>query len=271
MKRKVNLVGFAFVLLLTGCLIFGKETANKSKTASDVKDTVNSLIKDTKDSADKSSDVTSDQNDMSEDDKANVLTDIPDYDGVHDVVELAFDPYTFSQAERSGTISSTSFGDLDSLGRCTGAVSTISKSTMPTEKRGEIGMVKPTGWVQAKYDPDKTGSDSPYLYNRCHLIAFELSGENANEKNLITGTRQMNMNMLTYENKVADYVRETGHKVRYRVTPVFKNNNLLATAVRIDAYSLEDKTIAFSVLVFNVENSVTIDYATGRSTGPVYE
>lgn len=135
---------------------------------------------------------------------------------------------------------------------------------MPTEKRGAIGMVKPSGWNTVKYDV----VDGKYLYNRCHLIGFQLAGENANKKNLITGTRYLNVDgMLPFEDEVADYVKDTDHHVLYRVTPVFKGDNLVAEGVEMEAYSVEDKGkgICFHVFVYNVQPGVTIDYATGES------
>lgn len=156
------------------------------------------------------------------------------------------------------------YGDLDNLGRCTKAFAVVSKTTMPTEKRGSIGMIKPSGWHTIKYD----NIDGKYLYNRCHLIGYQLTGQNANEKNLITCTRQMNSKtMLIFENKVANYIKETGNKVLYRVTPVFEGNNLLAKGVQIEAYSKEDngEGISFNVFVYNVQDGIQIDYTNGES------
>ena len=156
------------------------------------------------------------------------------------------------------------YSELDSLGRCGVAYANVGKDLMPTEERGSIGEVKPSGWHTVKYYI----VDGKYLYNRCHLIGYQLTAENANEKNLITGTRFMNVNgMLPFENMVADYVKETGNHVLYRVTPVFDGNNLLATGVQIEAYSVEDKGegICFNVFVYNVQPGIRIDYATGES------
>ena len=135
---------------------------------------------------------------------------------------------------------------------------------MPTEERGAIGMVKPTGWHTVKYD----NVEGKYLYNRCHLIGYQLAGENANEKNLITGTRYLNVTgMLKFEDQVADYVNETNHHVLYRVTPVFEGDNLVASGVEMEAYSVEDKGegVSFHVFLYNVQPGITIDYATGES------
>ena len=145
-------------------------------------------------------------------------------------------------------------------------MASVGKEIMPTEKRGEIGMVKPTGWRTVKYD----FVDGKYLYNRCHLIGYQLTGENANEKNLITGTRYLNVTgMLPFEDMVADYVKETSNHVRYRVTPIFEGNNLVAKGIKMEGYSVEDKGegISFNVFCYNVQPGVTIDYATGDSIG----
>ena len=146
------------------------------------------------------------------------------------------------------TISFESYGELDGLGRCTTA----------------IGEVKPTGWQTAKYD----SVDGKYLYNRCHLIGYQLTGENANEKNLITGTRYLNVDgMLPFENMVADYIKETNNHVLYRVTPVFSGDNLVASGVQMEAKSVEDNGdgILFNVYCFNAQPGIAIDYATGDS------
>ena len=162
------------------------------------------------------------------------------------------------------TISFESYGELDELGRCTTAFANIGKDIMPTEKRGAIGEVKPTGWQTAKYD----SVDGKYLYNRCHLIGYQLTGENANAKNLITGTRYLNVDgMLPFENMVADYIKETNNHVLYRVTPVFSGDNLVASGVQMEAESVEDNGdgILFNVYCFNAQPGIAIDYATGDS------
>lgn len=157
------------------------------------------------------------------------------------------------------------YSDLDSLGRCGVAYANISKELMPTEERGEIGAVRPSGWHTVKY-PDVI--EDLFLYNRCHLIGYQLSGENANEKNLITGTRYLNVEgMLPFENEVADYVRRTGNHVLYRVTPVFEGDNLVAEGVLMEAYSVEDEGegVEFCVFIYNVQPGIEIDYKTGES------
>ncbi len=156
------------------------------------------------------------------------------------------------------------YSELDYLGRCGVAYANICPELMPTEERGDIGNVKPTGWISAKYDC----VDGKYLYNRCHLIGFQLAGENANERNLITGTRYLNVTgMLPFENDVADYVQRTDNHVLYRVTPVFEGEELVARGVQMEAYSVEDAGdgVCFNVFVYNVQPGVGIDYATGES------
>ena len=156
------------------------------------------------------------------------------------------------------------YASLDNLGRCGVTFACLGLETMPTEDRGEIGQVKPSGWKTAKYDC----VDGKYLYNRCHLIGFQLSGENANERNLITGTRYMNVQgMLPFENMVADYIKETGNHVLYRVTPIFKGDELVARGVQMEALSVEDEGdgICFNVYCYNNQPGVKLDYATGDS------
>lgn len=165
--------------------------------------------------------------------------------------EIVADPYEF-------------YSELDSLGRCGVTIACIGKELMPTEDRGNIGQVKPTGWHTVKYDC----VDGKYLYNRCHLIGYQLTGENANVNNLVTGTRYMNVTgMLPFENMVADYIKETGNHVMYRVTPIFEGDDLLCRGVLMEAYSVEDEGegICFNVFVYNAQPSIEIDYATGES------
>lgn len=157
------------------------------------------------------------------------------------------------------------YSDLDALGRCGTACASIGQDLMPTESRGSIGMVKHAGWHTVRYDDLVDGK---YLYNRCHLIGYQLTGENANTKNLITGTRYLNIEgMLPFENMVADYVKETSNHVMYRVTPIFEGDNLLADGVLMEGYSVEDNGvgICYCVYAYNVQPGVEIDYATGDS------
>lgn len=188
------------------------------------------------------------------------LSEIPPYSGNAAVTINSNMP--FFEAEEITDKSFESYSELDYLGRCGAATASLSRDTMPTEERGKIGMIKPSGWHISKYD----FIDGKYLYNRCHLIGYQLSGENANEKNLITGTRYLNVTgMLPYENKVAAYIRKTGNHVMYRVTPIFDGANLLCDGVLIEAFSVEDngKGICFNVFCYNVQPGVVIDYTTG--------
>ena len=195
------------------------------------------------------------------------LSQVPDYSDEAYVEINGNVPY-FNTDELT-TTSYESYSDLDSLGRCGTAEACIGIDLMPTEERGSIGSVRPTGWHTVKYD----GIDGNYLYNRCHLIGYQLSGENANEENLITGTRYLNVDgMLPFENDVADYVEDTGNHVMYRVTPVFEGDNLVASGVLMEAYSVEDDGagVSFCVYCYNVQPGIEIDYETGESEGPEY-
>lgn len=162
--------------------------------------------------------------------------------------------------ERTET-SFESYSPLDRLGRCGMAYACVGPETVPTEKRGSIGMIKPSGWHTVKYD----FIGGKYLYNRCHLIAYRLSGENANPENLITGTHYLNQEMEPVENEVGEYIEETGHHVMYRVTPVFEGDNLVASGVLMEGQSVEDDEIVFCIYMYNFQPGVIIDYAGGDS------
>ena len=188
------------------------------------------------------------------------LREIPAYSGTPYTEVNGNKPY-FKKADLT-TQSFETYSELDSLGRCGVAYANVGQDLMPTEPRGEIGAVKPTGWHLVKYD----NVDGKYLYNRCHLIAYMLAAENANPQNLITGTRYLNVQgMLPFETKVCDYVKNTGNHVLYRVTPIFDGDNLLADGVLMEAYSVEDagEGICFCVFAYNVQPGIGIDYATG--------
>lgn len=196
---------------------------------------------------------------MEEDTRSPVDTtvsqDVP-YITVNDnVPEFTEDEITTKSFER--------YADLDELGRCGAAFACVGTDLMPTEKRGNISRIKPSGWHSVRYDNVDGGS----LYNRCHLIGFQLSGENANEKNLITGTRYMNVEMIPFEDMVADYVKKTSHHVMYRVTPVFEGKNLIASGVQMEAFSVEDhgKGVSYNVYLYNIQPGIKIDYLTGES------
>lgn len=190
------------------------------------------------------------------------LEEIPPFNGVPYVEVNGNIPY-FDEAEYTANSFET-YSELDALGRCGAAYANVGKDLMPTEERGAIGSVKPSGWHTVKYDC----VDGNYLYNRCHLIGYQLTGENANEKNLITGTRYMNVEgMLPFENAVDDFVEATNHHVLYRVTPVYDGDDLVANGVLMEGWSVEDggRGICFCVYVYNCQPGVEIDYATGES------
>ena len=211
-----------------------------------------------------------------------VMGNVPDEENVTtgseteiDLTEVAYegDPYVevngnrpfFTEEEKQDVTPFETYSELDSLGRCGVAFANICKELQPTEERGEIGFIKPSGWHTVKYNQLIEGN---YLYNRCHLIGYQLAGENANEKNLITGTRYLNVaGMLPFENQVNDYVDSTNNHVLYRVTPVFENDNLVASGVLMEAWSVEDEGagICFNVYCFNVQPGIRIDYRTGES------
>lgn len=187
---------------------------------------------------------------------------IPAYNGAP-YVELNGNQPNFTQEDLT-TEAFENYSELDDLGRCGVAYANICLEIMPTEPRGDIGSVKPTGWQTVKYDV----VDGKYLYNRCHLIGYQLAGENANKQNLITGTRYLNVTgMLPFENEVDDYVDETGNHVLYRVTPYFEGAELVARGVQMEAYSVEDngEGVCFNIYAYNVQPGVEIDYATGGS------
>lgn len=184
---------------------------------------------------------------------------------------IPWEPYTavnnnepYFTSDNLTTEAFENYSELDALGRCGAAYANVCLETMPTEKRGSISEVKPTGWHSVKYD----NVDGKSLYNRCHLIGYQLTAENANQQNLITGTRYLNVDgMLPFENMVADYVKETDNHVLYRVTPIFTGDNLVADGVLMEGYSVEDEGdgICFCVYAYNVQPGITIDYATGDS------
>lgn len=197
-------------------------------------------------------------------DNANLYIsyDMPDYTGNMSIVINNNEP--MFDEKLKNTNSFESYSRLDSLNRCGVAIANIGIDLMPTEKRKSIGMIKPSGWHTIKYDI----INDKYLYNRCHLIGYQLTGENANDKNLITCTRQMNtIGMLEYENMVANYIKDTKNHVLYRATPIFEDNNLIAKGIVLEALSIEDngKGIKFNVFIYNVQDGIEIDYLTGES------
>ena len=191
------------------------------------------------------------------------LSDLPAYDG-EPSVEINNGIPLFTDAEKEADPFEY-YGDLDKLGRCTVAYACIDKAMMPKEDRGSIREIKPTAWQTSEYE----FIDEGHLYNRCHLIGFQLTGENANEKNLITGTRYMNVQgMLPYENMVADYIRSTNNHVLYRVTPIFEGKHLLASGVLMEAYSIEDKGkgVCFCAYCYNAQPGIRIEYTDGSNS-----
>lgn len=191
------------------------------------------------------------------------LGNIPAFDGSTAYVVIN-DNQPFFEEDEIVKVAYEKYGELDALGRCTVAIACVGKDIMPTEERGSIGSVKPSGWQTVKYD----FISGKYLYNRCHLIGYQLTGENANKQNLITGTRYLNIEgMLPFEDMVADYVKETGNHVMYRVTPIYDGDNLVASGVLMEAWSVEDngEGICFNIYAYNAQPGVIINYATGES------
>lgn len=249
--RKIRILCFSMVFALI--LTFAGCGANTSSSNSETLPEVEAEQVET----------TENENDAVDNQVSISLSDIPTYSGAS-YVALNNNVPEFSEADLT-TTSFESYSKLDALGRCGVAYANIGTDLMPTEERDSIGSVKPTGWHTIKYDI----VDGKYLYNRCHLIGYQLTAENANEQNLITGTRYLNVDgMLPFENMVADYIKETGNHVLYRVTPIFDGDNLLASGVQMEAMSVEDngEGILFNVYCYNVQPGVTIDYGTGNST-----
>ncbi len=194
-----------------------------------------------------------------------VLDEVPEYAGEpYTEVEGNRPGFTVKEIKEAGT-DLRFFSEMDSLGRCGSAVSVVGRDTMPDGEREPIGMVRPSGWQLQKYDFIDNGG---YLFNRCHLIGWQLTGENEEPRNLITGTRYMNTEgMLPFENRVAEYVRRTGNHVLYRSTPVFRGKELVARGVQLEAYSVEDRGrgVSFNVFCYNVQPGVEIEYLDGTS------
>lgn len=265
-------------LLLVMCLVFSGCGVEPSDTPSSSQSQIISSDNSTEQTNSQESTDNSSANSSTTEDNQTNETQTPSLPSGNSTVSLssipAFSgkPYvainsnvpSFSESDYT-TKSYEYYSDLDNLGRCGVVIACIGTDIMPTEERGSIGQVKPTGWHTVKYDC----VDGKYLYNRCHLIGYQLSGENANTKNLITGTRYMNVDgMLPFENMVADYVKETDNHVLYRVTPIFDGNNLLASGVQMEAYSIEDDGdgICFNVFVYNAQPQISINYANGDSS-----
>ena len=258
MKKITSAVALllSVLLILSGCGMREAPVTNNESTQNEIVETVEPVS-----ALDENNDITEQELSQTTITKFDLST-IPAYSGKAYVAVNNNIPYFTKDEYR--TSSFEQYAPLDSLGRCGVAFANIGTDIMPTEERGSIGMVKPTGWHTVKYD----NVDGKYLYNRCHLIGYQLSGENANEQNLITGTRYMNVDgMLPFENMIADYVEETDNHVLYRVTPIFDGNNLLASGVLMEALSMEDNGagVCFNIYCYNVQPGIKIDYANGNS------
>lgn len=248
MKKRIIILLTTLILLLSGCsnVIPEPEVTSKEVKQSNISVEIPSK--------------------MSE--SPNIIQNLPEYNGVPSIVINNHIPSFTEEEKERGKESFIELSDLDALGRCGPAFASVSTDTMPSEERGNIGSVKPTGWHTVKYE----GIDGNYLYNRCHLLMYALTGLNAEPKNLITGTRYLNIEgNLPIEEKIVSYIKTTGNHVLYRVTPVFEGNNLLCSGELMEAYSIEDNgKLSICVYCFNVQPGITIDYATGNSSGPEY-
>ncbi|MDD8048604.1 MAG: DNA/RNA non-specific endonuclease [Thomasclavelia sp.] len=253
MKRTFSiLISFLLCISLVGCTSTTKDSTSKKEDSSNNQTT--KIIQN--ENADNSTPSSSSTTTFD-------VSSVPAFSGKAYVAINNNNPY-FTKSDYT-TTSFEKYSSLDSLGRCSFAYACVGKDIMPTTKRGSIGSVKPTGWQTIKYD----SVDGKYLYNRCHLLAYELTGENANNQNLITGTRYLNINgMLPFENMIADHIKEVNDHVMYRVTPIFEGNNLVASGVLMEGYSVEDNgaAIKFCVYVYNVQPGITIDYSNGNSS-----
>lgn len=241
--KKLRLLASALLIavIMTGCSV----ATNVSKE--DIKGAINLVT-----------DIVKGTNSSSYD-----MSSIPEFNGKDAYVVLNNNEPNFTKEDMT-TKSFEKYSKLDNLGRCGVAFANVGKDIMPTDERGSIGQVKPSGWQTIKYDI----VDGKYLYNRCHLIGYQLTGENANRENLVTGTRYLNIDgMLDFENDIADYVKKTGNHVLYRVTPIFQGSELVCRGVQMEALSVEDngKGIKFNVFAYNAQPGVEIDYSTGKS------
>ena len=240
-KLRLLVSALLIAVIMTGCSV----ATNVSKE--DIKGAINLV-----------SDIVKGTNSSSYD-----MSSVPEFNGKDAYVVLNNNEPNFTKEDMT-TKSFEKYSKLDNLGRCGVAFANVGKDIMPTEERGSIGQVKPSGWQTIKYDI----VDGKYLYNRCHLIGYQLTGENANRENLVTGTRYLNIDgMLDFENDIADYVKKTGNHVLYRVTPIFQGSELVCRGVQMEALSVEDngKGIKFNVFAYNAQPGVEIDYSTGKS------
>lgn len=260
MKKLLNFKNSIIMIIGSLLCLSGLIGCSSTSVSNGVGQTLN-IIEQVTDSSNKNNIVLNNPTENSNESNIDI-NNIPAYSG-NDYIVLNNNIPNFSDSDLT-TTSFEEYSLLDSLGRCGVAYANIGTDLMPTEERESISSVKPSGWQSIKYDI----VEGKYLYNRSHLIGFQLTAENANKSNLITGTRYFNANlMLPYENMVADYIKETNNHVLYRVTPVFEGNNLVATGVQMEAKSVEDngEGIEFNVFVYNIQPGITIDYATGAS------
>lgn len=261
-KKKMRL---RFLILLATVSMFLMSCGNieASKDISETSDTTETTKEATVESEEDDSEMI-EISEIAEDTETIDLSEIPEYSGTPYVAINGNVPeFTEDEIEKA-VHSFEEYGELDSMGRCTMAIASVGQDLMPAEERESIGQIKPSGWHTIKYDI----VDGKYLYNRCHLIGYQLTAENANERNLITGTRYLNIDgMLPFEDLVADYVKETANHVLYLVKPIYDGDNLVANGVQMEGYSVEDRgeDICFNVFVYNVQPGVAIDYATGES------
>ncbi|MBR1675398.1 MAG: DNA/RNA non-specific endonuclease [Eubacterium sp.] len=271
MKKK-QIIILAIIILFFAAYLTDREEkkeADKNKepdvTVVSTSESTTELVQNTEKSEDSTEESTEDDTELIEDVPSGlILSDIPSY-STEPYVEVNNNIPYFTSEEKSVTDSFEKYSELDSLGRCGVAYANLCRELMPTEERGEIGDIRPSGWHTVKYNDLIEGN---YLYNRCHLIAYSLAGENANPKNLITGTRYLNtVGMLSFEIMVANYIERSDNHVLYRVTPVFEGDNLVASGVEIEGWSVEDDGagICFNVFCYNVQPYIDIDYLTGDS------
>lgn len=261
------LVGLILLAIVSASVTGCSQADSQSQygTTAETTISVTTTQKTTAETTTEPSETTSDKKSSQTDDlkKAPVLSEIPKYSG--SPYTQVNDNWPYFSTDNLPTESFEYYSELDKLGRCGVCVANVGQDIMPTAERGSIGMIKPSGWHTVKYNDLIDGN---YLYNRCHLLGYQLTGENANEKNLITGTRYLNVQgMLPFENMIADYVISTANHVLYRVTPIFEGDNLVATGVLMEAYSVEDSGdgIRFNVFCHNVQPGIDIDYHTGES------
>ena len=260
MKKLLNFKNSIIMIIGSLLCLSGLISCSSTSVSNGVGQALN-IIEQVTDSSNKNNIVLNNPTENSNESNIDI-NNIPAYSG-NDYIVLNNNIPNFSDSDLT-TTSFEEYSPLDSLGRCGVAYANIGTDLMPTEERESISSVKPSGWQSIKYDI----VEGKYLYNRSHLIGFQLTAKNANKSNLITGTRYFNANlMLPYENMVADYIKETNNHVLYRVTPVFEGNNLVATGVQMEAKSVEDngEGIEFNVFVYNIQPGITIDYATGAS------